>query len=258
MADLHNLLGGLKETQNEESTSQEDTENVEGEKWEDTRHFHIPPALEEASRRKRLDAVDEEEAEQRDLSSLPYVRLKNMWSQELHCPELLPFDEPLFRQVTQILVQAEEQQDQLTCSSEGKEIMDSLFASFLAMDAQRVKFLLCDWLRLRLNKIEAFPLHMRTQTDKMSNSEIEHLKAYGALVEKHLNRTVLDHFPQDVWKKLDEDEMIDEPDLDCHVLIRTKAEVTISNDTYDEGTILIIPYNRVKGLMQKREIELVP
>jgi len=50
-------------------------------------------------------------------------------------------------------------------------------------------------------------------------------------MERHLRTTVLDHFPQDVWRKLDEPEMIDEPDLDAHVFIKVKETVAIDIGT---------------------------
>jgi hypothetical protein len=42
------------------------------------------------------------------------------------------------------------------------------------------------------------------------------------MIERHFRRKVTGHFPQEIWKKLDEPEMIDAPDLDTYVFIRTK------------------------------------
>jgi hypothetical protein len=85
------------------------------------------------------------------------------------------------------------------------------------------------------------------------------LKEYGALIERHFRRTVLDHFPQDVWKKLDEPEMIDSPDLDTYVFIRTKESVLIDEETalHEAGTSLIVQYNRVRDLFLKGKVELL-
>lgn len=84
-------------------------------------------------------------------------------------------------------------------------------------------------------------------------------------MESHLNRTVLDHFPQDVWKKLDAPEMIDEPDLDTYVFCKVKDDVAIDNGTVDrpnlqqhsEGTCLIVRYNKIRELLLEERVELL-
>jgi hypothetical protein len=84
-------------------------------------------------------------------------------------------------------------------------------------------------------------------------------------LERHLNRTVLDHFPQDVWKKLDDPEMIDEPDLDTYVFIKTRENVVIDSGTEDNpglqqhaaGTCLIVLYKRIRDLLLEEKVELL-
>jgi hypothetical protein len=95
--------------------------------------------------------------------------------------------------------------------------------------------------------------------------QAEYLKEYGALLERHLNRTVLEHFPQQAWKKLDEPEMIDEPDLGAYVFIKTKENVAFDNGTADnpdlqqfaEGTCLIVRYNRIRELFLNNQVEFL-
>lgn len=77
------------------------------------------------------------------------------------------------------------------------------------------------------------------------------------MVEKHLRRTVLDHFPQDVWKKLDEPDMIDEPDLETYVFIRTKDNVEIDEVAAEAGSSYIVQYDRVRDLFRKGKVELL-
>jgi hypothetical protein len=80
------------------------------------------------------------------------------------------------------------------------------------------------------------------------------------MVEKHLRRTVLDHFPQDAWKKLDEPDMIDQPDLETYVFIRTKEDVEIEdNEPFfaEAGSSLIVQYSRVRDLYLKGKVELL-
>jgi DNA replication complex GINS protein SLD5 C-terminus len=104
------------------------------------------------------------------------------------------------------------------------------------------------------------------------------LKEYTSLLDSHLHKTVLDHFPQDVWKRLDEPEMIDEPELTSYVFVRTKEEVTIGINrddfneneddnsvtnrhshatVHDKGSCLIVLYSTVRNLFLQDKIELL-
>ena len=90
------------------------------------------------------------------------------------------------------------------------------------------------------------------------------LKEYGTLLEGHLRATVLDHFPQDVFKQLDEPEMIDEPDLETYIFIRCKEDVLIDNatdntqpDWHEKGTVLIVRYSRIRELLLENKVELL-
>lgn len=82
-------------------------------------------------------------------------------------------------------------------------------------------------------------------------------------------RTVLDHLPQDVWKNLDEPGMIDEPDLETYVFIKTKENVSIlvGNDDdgddepmlqqHEAGSCLIVRYNLIRDLFMDDKVELL-
>ena len=85
------------------------------------------------------------------------------------------------------------------------------------------------------------------------------------LLERHLHRTVLDHFPQDAWKKLDAPEMIDKPNLETYVFVKALDDVAIDNGTKDVpdiqhhegGTCLIVRYSRVRDLFLQDKLELL-
>jgi hypothetical protein len=86
------------------------------------------------------------------------------------------------------------------------------------------------------------------------------LKEYGAMMERHMRCTVLDRFPQDVWKKLDEPEMIDQPDLDTYVFIKCISDVVIPAEEHRSvaGTFLIVRYSRVRDFILEGKVELLP
>lgn len=79
-----------------------------------------------------------------------------------------------------------------------------------------------------------------------------------------MRRTVLDHFPQDVFKQLDEPDMIDEPDLDTYVFIRCMEDVLIDNandksppEMQEKGSVLIVRYSRIRDLFLEHKVELL-
>jgi hypothetical protein len=175
MADLHHLLDQV--TEPEEEAAAED--------WDDDRdNLAVPTALAEAERNK-LDSTTDESAggERLDLGDLlessytedttVYARLQKLWSQELYAPEILPFDDETLQAATHALDSQEEVMDQLqTEGSSSNANLDALMGRILKIDSDRAKFLLCGLLKRRLGKIEAYPLHMRENLDRLSDKEV--------------------------------------------------------------------------------------
>ena len=178
MADLYHLLDGIEEQQQASVASEDEWDE------EDRQELDLPPALAEAARRKTgyleeeaQPDVDEEETDDQTakqvIQELPYTAVKKLWSQEMFAPELLAFDGDCLERVTTALRQQEERLEAtVTEGMTGDAHMDALLASLLAVDMERTKFLLCDWLKQRLHKIEAHPLHMREQVERMSDGEV--------------------------------------------------------------------------------------
>ena len=79
------------------------------------------------------------------------------------------------------------------------------------------------------------------------------------MMEQHLRRMVLDHFPQDVWKKLDEPYMIDEPDLETYCFVRTRDEILMDGEMEytPADSILIVQYHRIRDFLKENKVELV-
>jgi GINS complex subunit 4 len=189
MADLYNLLDEIDQPQD-----QQQEEDLQDEQWQadDREELDLPPALQEAARKKLQGTpeptYDEDERVDLDdfnpevsLEDLPYTHLQQLWTQEIHSPELLFYDDETIRGLTQAVEQQEEHienmdlpeySDEPGAGGGNDKNMKALVQSVLKIDADRVKFLLSDVLRRRLTKIEEHPLHMRTLTDRMSDGEV--------------------------------------------------------------------------------------
>lgn len=143
------------------------------------------------------------------MKHIPYTKLKHWWIQELNTPELVPNDDELITKCIQLLVQQEGTIDAYASSSNddyddendhdavttGNEHMDALFASLLRVDMERMKFLLCDILKQRLNKIESYPIYYATNDtmrQRMSENEVRsiyHRSQGGKMTIQHIAAT---------------------------------------------------------------------
>jgi len=187
-------------------------------------------------------AVDDEDEDAGAAEDEEYATLKTLWAQELLCPELLPRDDATLDSQLELLRSQEdtieELQEQVASGGGSGDATDPILASLAAgiykMESDRVRFLLADLTRTRLAKIENHALHNRDLVDRMSAEEVEYLKTYGGLVERHLNRTVLNAMPKEAWRKLNEPDMIDSPDLDAYVFCKVLETVEIDSSTGDK------------------------
>lgn len=188
MADLYNLDAEIADYSQEEVQLERIDDDVESnEEWETDEQVELPATLREAAQQRRKSESQQQAPDGEDrrvdlediftaeattksfnlAQDLMYTHLYKAWSQECNAPELLPFDNATVEHMREWL---REQDD--TQVDTGNANMDALFESLLRIDVERIKFLLADLLSRRLQKIEAYPLHMRTLTDRMSEQEV--------------------------------------------------------------------------------------
>ena len=310
MADLGNLLDEINN--DNESIANEDQQSYEGEEdfaddnldYDNQRRSSVPAALNAAAAQRRelederdtttggvfggLDADGEDEEGGR-IPDPDYEQLKSLWKNEIASPELMPSDNEIVSVHVDVLEGQEETVDDLfQRSKQQRQSRDggatgelaSLVAQITKMDLDRTRFMLVDLARTRMAKIENHALHNRTLVDRMTEEEVSYLRQYGELLEKHYERTVLNHMPAKPWKKLDDPEMIDSPDLEQFVFCRALEPIEIDvssqpnalNDGEDdaddddygnnlqahpEGACLIVMYEKVKDLVVEGKVELL-
>lgn len=294
MADLNNLLGELEEEEEIFYDDDDDkaaagrpsvetaaTELMTSHDWDDTaetpsrRFIDVPVALQEAKRRREDDdeEVEAEEAAEFDfltgdtaedgqhqfqLNEL-CTKLHQFWHQEKHCPELLEYDTDM---VEQIKLQMDARQEWIDQALEGvanwnagEASVQHLLATLAQVDLDRLKYVLANWMAERLAKIEAHPLHMREKVDHLSEAELEYLKEYGALLEDHLRQTVFDHIPE-AWQRLDEGNMIDQPDYDGYHFWLVNEAFVADDVEQEEGNCLVAKYSAMREFMREGKVEL--
>lgn len=317
MADLDNVLDEIdindpddqQRLLNDEDEDEIDIQDATGE--DPPRRSAVPSALEAAAaRRQQLQDKDlgigreerdyqeasqdgleegDEDGEGRALDP-DYEQLRSLWISELVCPELFPNNDeivsvhadllPEIEESIDELIQQSRQQRQSSRDGQASGELASLMAQISKMDLDRTRFMLVDLARTRMAKIENHALHNRTLVDRMTEQEVLYLKQYGELLEKHYRRTVLSHLPKQQWRKLDDEDMIDSPDLEafvfCRVLegveIDASGESSVLNEDLDnddeedaangiqrheEGACLIAMYKTIRQHVLDGKIELL-
>jgi hypothetical protein len=165
MADLYNLLDELDHHDQEEEIIQEEQE------WEAAVETALLPAdLIDAQKRQQNHNDTNEAAEEvlEEEEDTPYSRLRNVWSQEVNAPELLPFDQGIFQSITELIEDWEDAVDQ--CEDDP---VSALMASLTSVQIERSKYVLCDWLATRLRKMEEYPFYIRDyKADCLSQTEV--------------------------------------------------------------------------------------
>ena len=124
---------------------------------------------------------DDSDGDGRNYNS-DYETLKALWTSEMACPELLPHDaEAVLRIVEELtgkeelieeLIQRSRQHGRQQQSREASGELASLVAQITKMDSDRTRFMLVDWARTRMAKIENHALHNRTLVDRMTEEEV--------------------------------------------------------------------------------------
>eukprot|EP00970_Alexandrium_tamarense_P001200 scaffold128_cov198-Alexandrium_tamarense.AAC.23 len=319
MADLHNILDELNDNQdyddividgNEQDSSSSDNGQDEADADVGSRRPPSIPSALAAAADQRYGAGAEEKDYQSDgrhggddggddgdgegrIPDQEYEQLKSLWYQELASPELLYADAEIVSLHVDVLEGQEETIDDLLLRSKHQHNprqqkdggasgeLASLVAQITKMDLDRTRFMLVDLARTRMAKIENHALHNRTLVDRMTAEELEYLKQYGALQEKHFNRTVLDHLPRE-WNQLDNPEMIDSPNLEEFVFCRVleTVQIDVSGDGSDgsgggfmsqededgfgetvqehqAGACLIVMYKTIREFVLEGKIELL-
>uniref|UniRef100_A0A7S1BFA1 DNA replication complex GINS protein SLD5 n=1 Tax=Corethron hystrix TaxID=216773 RepID=A0A7S1BFA1_9STRA len=164
-----------------------------------------------------------------------FLYLLDLWTSERSCPELLPYGHDIVDLFKRLL---DEQEEKLSTSSATKKSNSShpsmVNVILCREELGRIKYILTDYLRLRLKKIERFALFARenwaSEEGRMSPDEVNYLRGYGTILEGHLSSIVLQRLP-DPYQSLTDPEMIDGPDLDEYVFCKVGAEDLYVNNS---------------------------
>ena len=201
------------------------------------------------------------------------MMLKKAWVQERLAPELLEY-KALLVDAVKAMVDAQERavEERERAAAEGGGDDNSnaakIINNLLWVELNRVKYLLREYMRTRLRKIETYALHLYTTPDAaeaLGPAEKKYLEAYVGAVSEHM-QSALEVLPEGYQKLLKEYDAGEEeeaewmkpkPDLDSLVFFRFRQDVNNYLAPGDDepvdiarGNIVMAKYSMFKPLTE--------
>lgn len=183
--------------------------------------------------------------------------LRRCWRYERGCPLVLPYPGPYIEPILTFL------QDQERCIAENQYSDDE--RSIYELEVERIRYLVNDFHRIRLRKIELKPMyyaHDKSGKDKLSPAEVEFAEGYGKLVQRLL-RTGLDGLPGKYSFEAVQYETPGEDEVALfHYLPATGAMAEI--DFGDQqlhalfpNTVVVAPYDTCVDMIEAGELDVI-
>lgn len=192
--------------------------------------------------------------------------LQEVWLNEKFSPELLQHQSDL---VDCMLDQIQQMEENL------RKLKKNDFRVVIhRMELDRIRYIITDYLRIRLNKIERFVIHVLEQESSrniedayLSPPELKFAREYLSHMEEHLRLVALRHMPTNV-KDFDKAKVAVIPNLSSHVFLRAKQSVTgvvIEGDDENredevdlgENSQHIMQYKSVANYLKTGTIQLI-
>lgn len=187
---------------------------------------------------------------------------------EHFCPEILPFQTDVVESIRALV----SDQTDLVDEEEDSNLDAHAFQVQLKrMEIDRINYLLRDYFRVRIKKIERFVLFIFKDTrtyDLLSADEQKFAAGFLNLIEDHFKKSFLSMLPERV-QILDKDGQVEPaagPDLNKFVFCRVNNSVgnyavgeEASDDNLDlnHGDILCIRYKSIHQLLLQDDVRLV-
>ncbi|XP_044759808.1 DNA replication complex GINS protein SLD5 [Coccinella septempunctata] len=210
--------------------------------------------------------LDSQEDEENELVLSPAALIQVMeeaWLNEKFAPEVLPnkieFVELLLGQLTAM--------EENLINASDKDIKKGIHQ----LEVDRLKFLVCSYLRIRLEKIEMYVEKVlkeenarieRGEECYLTEAELSFAEGYKGIVDKHFDNQMNIHptIPTE-WRN-----QVIQPNL--HSFVFSKSKANIESIIIDEGnedetvyvnkdSQMIISYNSVSNLVKNGDVQLI-
>ncbi|XP_023940135.2 DNA replication complex GINS protein SLD5 [Bicyclus anynana] len=193
--------------------------------------------------------------------------LQSAWQNERLAPEILPHRNDM---VECMLGQIQHMERNIN-----KLPKTDLRACIHKMELNRIKYIICNYLKTRLNKIEKYCISIvneerqRTEsgTNYLTPSEFRYAQEYLVNMENHLKNTVLNHVPGRM-QTFEHNKMAVYPNLQSHVFLKANSTVNgiVLEDMIgdqdeeidlEEDSQHILQYKPIADLVKNGKVQLV-
>ncbi|KAF2436076.1 GINS complex, Sld5 component [Tothia fuscella] len=203
--------------------------------------------------------------------NLDLQSLTRSWVAERVAPELIPYPEELMERVLERIARQIEVIEEQTGSMDPKTNFKLIV---IQTELERFKFLVRSFLRARIAKIDAHPLHYTNVSatttitpSLLSLFEHQYLTAHQSLLSTHYRTSFLSQFPTQL-QRLDDTtggiSMIDKPDGDAAVFVRVlrdcgvvAVEGTDVRCEMNKGDVFVVRWSAVRGRVLGGDVELI-
>ncbi|XP_026323956.1 DNA replication complex GINS protein SLD5 [Hyposmocoma kahamanoa] len=193
--------------------------------------------------------------------------LQSAWQNERLAPEILPHHNDI---VECMLGQIQHMERNIN-----KLPKTDLRASIHKMELNRIKFVICNYLKTRLHKIEQYCIPIlneeRRRTDSGTNyltpSEYKYAHEYLLNMENHVKTVVLSKVPSNM-QTFEMSKMAVYPNLQSHVFLKANTTVNgvVLEDLFgdqdeeidlEEGSQHILQYKPIADLVKNGKVQLI-
>ncbi|CAG9575823.1 unnamed protein product [Danaus chrysippus] len=193
--------------------------------------------------------------------------LQIAWQNERLAPEILPHRNDM---VECMLGQIQHMERNIN-----KLPKTDLRASIHQMELNRIKYIICNYLKTRLDKIEKYCIsivndekqRIESGSNYLTVSEFRYAQEYLLNMENHLKSTVLNHVPGNM-QSFEMNKMAIYPNLQSHIFLKANDTINgiILEDLLgdhdeeidlEEGSQHILQYKPVAELVKNGKVQLV-
>ncbi|XP_026764491.1 DNA replication complex GINS protein SLD5 [Galleria mellonella] len=193
--------------------------------------------------------------------------LQSAWQNERLAPEILPHRNDM---VECMLGQIQHMERNIN-----KLPKTDLRASIHKMELSRIKFIICNYLKTRLNKIEKYCIPILNEekqridsgTNYLTPSEYKYAQEYLLNLESHLKTVVLNKVPNNM-QTFEMSKMAVYPNLQTHVFLQANETVNgvVLEDIFgdqdeeidlEEGSQHILQYKPIADLVKNGKVQLI-
>ena len=190
--------------------------------------------------------------------------LREAWIKEKMVPDILPYEEGLIERILErIRTQLEFiEMNSLELQTQEKDI--KLMLVIVESELERVQFLIRSYVRLRLQKIDQYALHIQeneNQREKLNQDEVTYMEGHLTMLYELFEDQFLKKTRSRINNIGEDQDMVDEPDLDRHVFLQctepSRAPIDAEELVLSPGEVYVMRYRSVAKLLSRGEAVVI-